>query len=1278
MLSTQSKIQSALLSVNRLPAWMTYCLSGLMVAVAAVTVYIPAMSARGTFLLLFFAIIQATFWFGLNQGILAFMAALPALNALILLPVWYSTPMDAAILNLGFCLMAAVTIAIISMQRRLSEKLWEIQHDLSHAQAVGQIGCWRLNRRTNELSWSYELYHMFGIPQGTALTYETFLACVHVDDRDYVDNMWQAALRGEPYDIEHRIVVAGELKWVRERAVLEFAKNGDLLGGFGTAQNITAFKHYELALSASRRRYTGIFESAMDAMISIDTEYRIVLFNPAAEKMFGSAAAEVIGTSINGFIPEHFRTVYAEYMQKAVLKADIPRKIRQLPAITCCRSNGEEFPVEASLSWFEIDGQKLLNIILRDVSQRLQAELALREQLKLQDQLTKVTASVPGMICSFRLQADGVASMPYASQAIESIYGFSPEAVAKDFSPVFSRIHADDIEQFYQTMAVSAETLQPWRATFRYQHPSKGEVWIEGHLVPLQERDGALLWHGYTQDVTERKLAETALRIQENQLRLIMDATPALISYLDVDLSYVRVNAAYENLFGISREQIVGEFAHRLLGEKAWAIVYPYLERALAGEWVHYDKIIHYKNSTPRWVHANYIPDKDCSGVVRGIVVHVVDIDDRKQAEQKITLLNQMLQHRIEEMQAIFNTAPIGLSIADDVTGQTIRRNPAGEQLLGLPPNCRLSLFSGEPPPFSVYMNDSKLAVDQLPMQRAMSGEIISNQILDIVHADGQKVIVLCNAAPLFDDNGAPRGAVGAFMDITALNQANEAVRKSEAFVREVLDSLPEHVVVLDDECTVIAVNETWENFALENSAASSNVSIGANYFDVCQHSAANGDQDAINAILGIEALLAGQLQHFVMEYPCSTASRELWFYMHAKRIEHGLKGIVITHTDITDLKNAEAALRESEARLALVMEEVRAGYWDWDLASRRLFLSPEWKQQLGYEEPELPNRWEEWECRLHPEDRDLVLKAIDNYISGLNKNYELQFRLCHKDGSYRWIHSRGGLLHDKHNRPYRMLGINLDITDYMSSRELNERRDKMERSFRFSLASQTVAAIAHELNQPLTAIASYAEVALKLQQSASPDSPTLKHVLEKCAQQAQRAGQVMRELLSQLQQTQTISEPVEINSAVKEALNLVKLDRDLSQFKIELQLSANLPPVLANTLHIQKVLVNLINNALEAMTEMEKKAKFMTITTRLADFDANYVQTTVSDSGTGLADPKQLKTIFQPFYSTKASGLGMGLAVSRTLIQSHGGKLWAENNSDAGLSIHFNLPVQK
>jgi PAS domain S-box-containing protein len=380
--------------------------------------------------------------------------------------------------------------------------------------------------------------------------------------------------------------------------------------------------------------------------------------------------------------------------------------------------------------------------------------------------------------------------------------------------------------------------------------------------------------------------------------------------------------------------------------------------------------------------------------------------------------------------------------------------------------------------------------------------------------------------------------------------------------------------------------------------------------------------------------------------------------------------------TDITERTLAEMELRESKARLALVVDEVNAGYWDWDLDTDTLYLSPEWKRQLGLDSIGFPSQWNQTEDRLHADDRIMVREATENFIAGRRPDYDLQFRLRHSDGTYRWMHCRGALVRDPNGRPIRMLGLNLDITDFKQGKELEARRSEMEREFRSKIATQTAATIAHELNQPLSAVSYFAYVAKMLLQSGNANPEKLSEIMEKCGQQAQRAGDVIKQLREILQKGEVSLGPVDLNASVKYSLAFVKAQGDWNSYDIRLELDEGLPPVTANQLQIQMVLANLLQNGLESMHESGIKTGILTISTcRSADFPG-MAQVTVCDCGKRVACADDLQSLFQPIHTLNDKNFGLSLAVSQALIEDQGGKMWAEQNVGPGLSVHFTIPL--
>jgi PAS domain S-box-containing protein len=253
--------------------------------------------------------------------------------------------------------------------------LRDSQADLNRAQTVAHTGSWRLNVQLNELTWSDESYHIFGVPSGISLTYESFLSCVHPDDREYVDKKLKAALSGEKYDIEHRIIVNGKIKWLRERAELEFDKQGTLLGGFGTATDITARKKAQEALQASETRYRRLFEVARDGILILDADSgQIVDVNPFVKDMLGYSHEEFLGKKL--WEIGLFKNIVASKESFLELQTKGFVRYENLPLET---KDGRHISVEFVSNVYLVDRKKVIQCNIRDITERVKAEEALRK-----------------------------------------------------------------------------------------------------------------------------------------------------------------------------------------------------------------------------------------------------------------------------------------------------------------------------------------------------------------------------------------------------------------------------------------------------------------------------------------------------------------------------------------------------------------------------------------------------------------------------------------------------------------------------------------------------------------------------------------------------------------------------------------------------------------------------------------------------------------------------------------------------------------------------------
>jgi PAS domain S-box-containing protein len=367
------------------------------------------------------------------------------------------------------------------------------------------------------------------------------------------------------------------------------------------------------------------------------------------------------------------------------------------------------------------------------------------------------------------------------------------------------------------------------------------------------------------------------------------------------------------------------------------------------------------------------------------------------------------------------------------------------------------------------------------------------------------------------------------------------------------------------------------------------------------------------------------------------------------------------------------AELRASEARLRAAKSAAGLGIYDVDIARDQAEWDERLRQIWGIG-PDQPAGYAAFIAGVHPDDREATKAAIDRAFNAEGSGeYRAEYRVINlADRSLHNVASSGQAFFEN-GRVVRFVGTVKDVSaQKQQQQEDHKRRSEMELLLNQQVAAQTAAAIAHELNQPLISISAYSEAALRMLRGGIKNPEKLAHALEGAVDQALRAGQTLHELMDFLRKGEAARGPTDLNDVVRDALTIAA-ESGFSGFHSVLELESGLRPVLANRLQIQKVLINLLRNGVEAMRHIGVPTAAITITVRtLSEKDMALV--TVQDSGPGL-DMEASQRIFEPFFSTKPTGMGLGLAISRSLIEAHGGRLWANPEQGPGATFHFTVP---
>jgi PAS domain S-box-containing protein len=751
-------------------------------------------------------------------------------------------------------------------------------------------------------------------------------------------------------------------------------------------------------------------------------------------------------------------------------------------------------------------------------------------------------------------------------------------------------------------------------------------------------------------EIAERRRTEGSLRESEQGFRLIVDGIAGLVAIMAASGEVEVVNRQVLDYFGRTVEEL-----------KEWSMsdaVHPEDLAGVISAWEHsirtasvYD-IDHRLRRTDgeyRWFHARGLPLLDAEGRVVRWYVLLTDIHDRKRAEEGLLASERNLTLNINAMPTLVASA------RPDGWGDFF--NQRWLEYTGLSSEQLQGWGWADP----IHPDDAKRLL-QVWRSSLATGAPLEEEAR-MRRFDGAYRWLLFRANALRDESGAIVKWYGTTTDIEDRKRADEALRLSERELRSIINTVPTLAWSADPDGSADFLNQRWLDFTGLSAERAQGWGWGVAIHPDDMKDLVEHWQSSLASGLSVET--EARMRRYDGVYR--------WFLFRASPLRDEVGNIVKwygTNTDIEDRKQADKALRASERNLSLIIETIPGLVWCAAPNGKMTYLNQSIVRFMGRPLSELLSGG--WADLIHPEDRERRQKTWAQAVA-TGEPYESQFRLRRSDGVYRWVHSLSRLGRTADGKASQWYGLLVDVDQHKRADEaLVNARSELANVTRITSLGVLTASIAHEVNQPLSGIVTNASTCLRMLNADPPNVDGARETARRTIRDGNRASDVITRLKALFSKKEVISESIDLNEATQEVIALSLSDLQRNQVILKLEFAEDLHPIRGDRVQLQQVILNLIRNASDAMSTVDDRPRHLLIRTE-RDED-NQVRLTVEDSGVGF-DPQAAGKLFEGFYTTKNEGMGIGLSVSRSIIEAHKGRLWAEPNDGPGATFSFCVP---
>jgi PAS domain S-box-containing protein len=735
--------------------------------------------------------------------------------------------------------------------------------------------------------------------------------------------------------------------------------------------------------------------------------------------------------------------------------------------------------------------------------------------------------------------------------------------------------------------------------------------------------------------IEAKRRVEKSHRQIDLQYRVITDTARYAIVSIDDTGRIFFVNPAVEAAFGWEAAELIGELLTTVIPNFRFA------ERPGRAELTG-----RRKDGTEFPVEVSF--GEVANGERRSFTGFIRDISVRKRAEAAL----RKSESYLAEAQKLSRTGSFGWNTSTGElfwTEETFR-------VLGVDPATKPSrgiVFE------RIHPEDRAAVSDTLDRARQAGADLDFEHRLLLPDGSVKHLHVIARAAA--GEEGAVE-YIGAAMDITARKQTEEALRASELNLRLLVDTIPALVSTMQPDGEAETVNRQVMDYTGKTSEEMKDwlptlhPDDRANTVDCWRRSVETGEQYDVEE----------RIQRADGAYR--------WFHARGLPLRDDKDNIVrwyVVLTDIEERKQAQQALRSRERELNLIVEAIPALVWCARPDGELTYVNRRVLDYTGTTSEALAR--DGWTDYLHPDDFDSTVRAWSHAVTNGLQQYEVQYRLRRADGAYRWFHVLGQPLRDNDGHLTRWYGLLIDIDDRKGTEEaLRSAQARLSRATQTATVGELAASIAHEVNQPLAAVVTNGQACLRWLTADPPSFAKAREAAERIVRDGKEAGEVVRRIRALFKRANLDKVALDLNEVIGEVLHLLEGETTKRRVTVDADLAAALPLVVADRVQVQQLVLNLLMNGLEAMDEVADRSRKLSVRSRQHCESTALVE--IEDSGPGLRDPDK---IFEAFFTTKASGMGMGLTICRSIVEAHEGRLWASPAEGSGTVLRFTLPLQ-